>query len=61
MIHLSNVTQHYGVRPVLQQVELKIPSGRLTGCSGPLAEVLARLTHPQTLDTIERYFEAGKP
>lgn len=30
---------------------------RLSGCDGSLADVLARLTHPQTLDTIERYFE----
>jgi ABC-2 type transport system ATP-binding protein len=33
---------------------------QLTKCDGPLAEVLARLTHPETLDTIERYFEEGK-
>ena len=34
---------------------------RLSGCEGSLAEVLARLTHPQTLDTIERYFEQAAP
>ena len=27
-----------------------------TQCFGPLAEVLARLTHPETLDNVERYF-----
>jgi ABC-type multidrug transport system ATPase subunit len=27
----------------------------LTRCDGPLAEVLTRITHPQTMDTIERY------
>ncbi|HEV3021652.1 MAG TPA: ABC transporter ATP-binding protein [Pirellulales bacterium] len=30
---------------------------RQTQCSGSLAEVLERLTHPQTLRRIERYFE----
>lgn len=30
---------------------------RLTGCFGTLAEVLARLIHPKTLDSIEQYFE----
>ena len=33
---------------------------RLTECSGSLAEILARLTHPDTLDAIDRYFDAGK-
>ena len=32
---------------------------RQTGCSGPLAEVLERLIHPQTLDNLERYFEGA--
>lgn len=37
------------------------PAGlrRLTGCSGPLAEVLARLTHPETLESVERYFRGS--
>ena len=30
---------------------------RQTDCAGPLADVLARLTHPQTLDNVRRYFE----
>ena len=36
------------------------PAGlrRLTGCSGSMADVLGRLIHPQTLDRIDRYFEA---
>jgi ABC-2 type transport system ATP-binding protein len=29
---------------------------RLTGCSGTLSEVLARLIHPGTLDQVEQYF-----
>jgi ABC-type multidrug transport system ATPase subunit len=32
---------------------------RQTQCSGPLAEVLERLIHPETLKNIERYFEKG--
>lgn len=27
-----------------------------TACDGPLSEVLAKLTHPETLDRVERYF-----
>jgi ABC-2 type transport system ATP-binding protein len=30
---------------------------RQTGCSGPLAEVLERLFHPQTADNLAHYFE----
>ena len=30
---------------------------RLTGCAGPLADVLERLFHPQTADNIRQYFE----
>jgi ABC-type multidrug transport system ATPase subunit len=34
------------------------PAGlrRLAGAHGSLADVLARLTHPETLDSVERYF-----
>jgi len=32
---------------------------RLTGTTGPLAEVLQRLLNPETLDNIEHYFERG--
>lgn len=30
---------------------------RLTQCSGPLAEALERLLHPETLDNVARYFD----
>ncbi len=29
---------------------------QFTHCHGPLGEVLAQLTHPETLDNVERYF-----
>ena len=32
-----------------------------TGCGGPLAEVLERLTHPETLDNINEYFREPPP
>lgn len=35
MITLSGVTQHYGIRPVLRDIDLKIPGGRLTAIVGP--------------------------
>lgn len=35
MISVVGVTQHYGVRPVLCDVELKIPAGKLTAIVGP--------------------------
>jgi ABC-type multidrug transport system ATPase subunit len=35
MISLSGVTQHYGIRPVLRDIDLKIPHGRLTAIVGP--------------------------
>jgi ABC-type multidrug transport system ATPase subunit len=54
MIVLKGVTQHYGVRPVLRQVDLKIPSGRLTAIVGPngmgkttLLGVMAGILSPQ--------------
>lgn len=34
---------------------------RQTKCDGPLAEVLARLTHPETLDSVQRYFGEARP
>jgi ABC-2 type transport system ATP-binding protein len=54
MIVLKGVTQHYGMRPVLQKVDLKIPSGRLTAIVGPngmgkttLLGVMAGILSPQ--------------
>jgi ABC-type cobalamin/Fe3+-siderophores transport system ATPase subunit len=54
MILVKGVTQHYGVRPVLQKVDLKIPSGRLTAIVGPngmgkttLLGVMAGILSPQ--------------
>ena len=35
MIELVGVTQHYGVRPVLKQVNLTIPRGELAVVVGP--------------------------
>lgn len=35
MIELKNVWQHYGVRPVLRNVDLKIASGELVAILGP--------------------------
>lgn len=35
MIRLDNVTQHYGVRPVLRKIDLTIPTGSLVAIIGP--------------------------
>jgi ABC-type multidrug transport system ATPase subunit len=35
MIELANVTQHYGVRPVLKQIDLRIERGELVAIVGP--------------------------
>ena len=54
MINLVNITQHYRVRPVLRQVNLKIEGGILTGLMGPngmgkstLLGVMAGVLSPQ--------------
>lgn len=42
-----------------QLVAYDTPAGlrRLSQCSGPLDEVIARLIHPRTMENLERYFE----
>ena len=54
MISVVGVTQHYGVRPVLCDIELKIPAGKLTAIVGPngmgkttLLGVIAGTLYPQ--------------
>lgn len=54
MIRLENVTQHYGVRPVLRRINLTIPNGSLVAIIGPngmgkstLLGVLAGTLSPQ--------------
>ena len=54
MIELVNVTQHYGVRPVLKRIELRIERGELAVIVGPngmgkttLLAVLAGVLLPQ--------------
>lgn len=54
MIQLTDVTQHYGVRPVLQRINLKILSGQVVAIIGPngmgkstLLSVIAGVLSPQ--------------
>lgn len=54
MIELCGITQHYGVRPVLRDVELRIESAELTAIVGPnemgkstLLAVMAGVLSPQ--------------
>lgn len=54
MIEVCGVTQHYGVRPVLREVDLQIESGELTAIVGPngmgkstLMAVMAGILSPQ--------------
>ena len=35
MIDVVNVTQHYGVRPVLREINLRIERGQLIAILGP--------------------------
>lgn len=35
MIQLQNITQHYGVRPVLKKIDLTVDTGRLVAIIGP--------------------------
>src|SRR5262245_13574828 len=54
MIHVANVTQHYGIRPVLKNINLTIPAGGLAAVIGPngmgkstLLAVIAGVLTPQ--------------
>lgn len=54
MIHVANVTQHYGIRPVLKNINLTIPAGGLAAVIGPngmgkstLLAVIAGILTPQ--------------
>lgn len=54
MIKVVNLTQHYGVKPVLSNVSLEIPSGELVAVMGPngmgkstLLSVVAGVLSPQ--------------
>jgi ABC-type multidrug transport system ATPase subunit len=54
MINVVNVTQHYGIRPVLRKINLSIPAGSLAAVIGPngmgkstLLAVIAGVLSPQ--------------
>jgi ABC-type multidrug transport system ATPase subunit len=54
MINVVNVTQHYGIRPVLRRINLSIPGGSLAAVIGPngmgkttLLAVIAGVLTPQ--------------
>jgi len=54
MINVLNVTQHYGIRPVLRNINLSIPAGSLAAVIGPngmgkstLLSVIAGVLTPQ--------------
>lgn len=54
MINVVNVTQHYGIRPVLRRINLSIPAGSLAAVIGPngmgkttLLAVIAGVLTPQ--------------
>ncbi len=54
MIRLSGITQHYGVRPVLEELDLEIANAGVTAIVGPngmgkttLLSVMAGVLTPQ--------------
>jgi ABC-type multidrug transport system ATPase subunit len=54
MIELQGVTQHYGIRPVLKQIDLRVETGELVALVGPngmgkstLLGVMAGILSPQ--------------
>ena len=56
---VEGLADRVGVMRDGQIVALDTPDGlrRLTGCDGPLQDVLERLISPKTLENIEHYFE----